>query len=74
MPEYKPPKDWDERKEYDKQWERERAKDDFADNNYKPPSSPGWLDSEETADKKWEERDAYDKQWERERAKDDYRK
>jgi hypothetical protein len=29
MPDYKPPKDWGEKKEYDKQWEREKAKDDY---------------------------------------------
>lgn len=58
---YDPPSDPADRREYDDQWDRNKATDDHEDRKYRPPS--------EEVDRK-----AYDQQWDREKAKDDYRK
>ena len=58
---YKPPRDPAEKREYDDQWERDKATHDYRERTYQPPSRD-------------DDRKSYDHQWERERAKDDQRK
>jgi hypothetical protein len=63
----------DEKKAYDEQWERERARDD-APAAYKPPKSPGMFGSADAWKRYEGEKKAYDEQWDREKAKQDYRR
>lgn len=59
---YDPPRNQEDRREYDRAWNEEHARQDFEKGEYSPGSGPGYSE---------EDKKDYDRQWERERGKRD---